>query len=205
MRFLEFKAHFKPFKVFSIQDVKKWDSKFDSRRLVEWQAKNYVTKLINRWYLFSDEGVDEKLLYLVANRVYSPSYVSLESALSYHQLIPEGVFSVTSVSTLVTRSFDTPLGRFVFRHLRPELFFGYQLLEFDGQRIKMAEPEKVILDYLYLSPSLIREADMKSLRLNNASFIQRINVNRLENYLRLFQNKQLEKRVGCLLTVLGHA
>ncbi len=205
MRFLEFKAHFKPFKVFSIQDVKKWDSKFDSRRLVEWQDKNYVTKLINRWYLFSDEGVDEKLLYLVANRVYSPSYVSLESALSYHQLIPEGVFSVTSVSSLVTRSFDTPLGRFVFRHLRPELFFGYQLLEFDGQRIKMAEPEKVILDYLYLSPSLVSEADMKSLRLNNASFIQRINVNRLENYLRLFQNKQLEKRVGRLLTVLGHA
>jgi predicted transcriptional regulator of viral defense system len=205
VRFLEFKAHFKPFKVFSIQDVKKWDSKFDSRRLVEWQDKNYVTKLINRWYLFSDEGVDEKLLYLVANRVYSPSYVSLESALSYHQLIPEGVFSVTSVSSLVTRSFDTPLGRFVFRHLRPELFFGYQLLEFDGQRIKMAEPEKVILDYLYLSPSLVSEADMKSLRLNNASFIQRINVNRLENYLRLFQNKQLEKRVGRLLTVLGHA
>ncbi len=205
MRFIEFKAHFKAFKVFSIHDVRKWDPNFDSRRLVEWQDKNYLIKLINRWYLFSDELVDERLLYLAANRMYSPSYVSFESALSYYQLIPEGVFSITSVSTLLTKSFDTPLGRFVFRHLRPELFFGYRLVAVSGQHIKMAEPEKVILDYFYLNSSLKTENDIRSLRLNDAGLAQRVQVSKLMTYLTLFRNKQLEKRVGSLLKIMGHA
>lgn len=205
MRFLEFKAHFKPFKVFSTRDILKWDADFDTRRLVEWQDKNYVVKLINRWYLFADELVDEKLLQLTANRIYSPSYVSFESALAYYRLIPEGVFSMTSATTLLTKSFDTPVGRFAFRHLRPQLFFGYQLVTVNGYTIKMAEPEKVILDYLYLNSSLKNETDMESLRINKEAFTQHIQVSKLMRYLTLFNNRLLEKRVGYFLNTIGHA
>lgn len=72
MRFLDFRSQFKPFGVFSIYDIEKWDSHFDTRRLVEWQDKNLVRKVINRWYVFADTKPDEHFLYLIANRIYSP-------------------------------------------------------------------------------------------------------------------------------------
>lgn len=205
MRFLDFRAHFKPFRVFSIQDVRKWDPDFDTRRLVEWQKKKYLSKIINRWYLFSDEALDETLLYLAANRIYSPSYVSFESALSYYQLIPERVFSITSATTLPTKAFETPPARFAYRHLRPELFFGYHLVEINGHRFKIAESEKVMLDHLYLNSSLKSEGDLESLRLNKEGFTKQVDVSKLRDYLALFQNKQLEKRVTCLLNTVGYA
>ncbi len=205
MRFLEFKAHFEPFRVFSTRDILKWDADFDTRRLVEWQDKNYVTKLINRWYLFADEPVDEKLLYLIANRIYAPSYVSLESALAYYRLIPEGVYTVTSATTLPTKSFETIVGRFSYRHLRPALFFGYRLATVRGQQIKIAEPEKVILDYLYLNSSLESRTDMESMRINKAGFVQQAQVSRMMHYLSLFKSKSLENRVECFLEMIGHA
>jgi predicted transcriptional regulator of viral defense system len=36
--------------------------------------------------------------YALANRLYRPSYISMETALSYHHLIPETVYSMTAVT-----------------------------------------------------------------------------------------------------------
>ena len=205
MRFLDFRTHFEPFRVFSVTDIRKWERDFDTRRLVEWQHKNYVRRIINRWYMFTGEPVNENLLYLAANRIYAPSYVSFESALSFYHLIPEGVFSITSATTLKTWQFTTPLGTFIYRHLKPKLFFGYRLVEIDGQRYRMAEPEKLILDYLYLNTSLTTPDDIESLRINRTEIHSVVNTERLNEYLSLFQNKALEKRVGVFLNVMEHA
>ena len=161
MRFIDFKLHFEPFKVFSTQDILKWDTDFDTRRLVEWQQKNYVRKIINRWYLFADASLDENFLYLIANRIYSPSYISFESALAYYRLIPEGVYTITAATSLKTHQFTTSFGSFSYRHLRPELMFGYKLINVNGLCYKIAEPEKLILDYLYLNTNLQSVPDFK--------------------------------------------
>jgi predicted transcriptional regulator of viral defense system len=205
LKFLDFKTHFEPFKVFSTHDVLKWDADFDTRRLVEWQDKNYLLKIINRWYIFSDVALDQKFLYLVANRIYAPSYVSFESALSFYNLIPEGVYTITSATTLKTKSFSTSAGKFVFRHIRPELMFGYKLMEVQGQHYKLAEPEKVILDYLYLNTDLINVHDFESVRLNRAECTRQIQVNKLMNYLSLYKSKALEKRVAGFLNRVQYA
>jgi predicted transcriptional regulator of viral defense system len=205
MRFLDFKSHFRRFRVFSTADIRKWDRNFDTRRLVEWQQKNYIRRIINRWYIFTDEQIDENLLYLIANRIYSPSYVSFESALSFYHLIPEGVFSVASVTTLKTQRFDTSLGTFLYRHLKPNLFFGYRLIELNGHFYRMAEPEKVILDYLYLNTTLTTPDDIESLRVNQMELQSLLDLERLNEYLSLFENKALEKRVGIFLNVMGYA
>ena len=47
---------------------------------------------------------------LLANLVYGPSLVSLDSALSFHGLIPERVEAMTSVTTKRPKAFDTPSG-----------------------------------------------------------------------------------------------
>lgn len=195
MRFLDFKCHFVAFRIFSVQDILKWDSAFDTRRLVEWQKKNYVKRIINRWYMFVDTPLDENFLYLAANRIYSPSYVSFESALAYYRLIPEGVYTITSATTLKTNQFTTSLGAFSYRHLKPELMFGYRLVEGAGQHFKMAEPEKLLLDYLYLNTDLQSADDFESLRINQAELRALLHLPRLIEYLALFENKALEKRV----------
>ncbi len=205
MRFLAFKEHFEAFRIFSVQDILKWDADFDTRRLVEWQKKNYLKKIVNRWYMFSDAVLDEGFLYLAANRIYSPSYVSFESALAYYRLIPEGVYMTTSATTLKTHQFTTILGTFSYRHLKPELMFGYRLVETGGQRFKMAEPEKLLLDYLYLNSQLQSISDFDSLRINKSELQTQLNMSRLLEYLTLFESKALEKRVNIFRNTIEYA
>ncbi len=142
---------------------------------------------------------------MIANRIYAPSYVSFESALSFYNLIPEGVYTITSATTLKTKSFSKPAGKFAFRHIRPELMFGYKLMEVQSQHYKIAEPEKVILDYLYLNTALINVHDFESVRLNRAECTRQIQVNKLMNYLSLYKNKTLEKRVAGFLNMAQYA
>ncbi|MFM7430845.1 MAG: hypothetical protein ACKO1F_13205 [Flammeovirgaceae bacterium] len=194
MRFLDFKAHFEQFHIFSITDIKKWDNKFDFRRLVEWQQKGYINKIINRWYVFSKSLQQEDLL-IASNRIYPPSYVSLQWALSYYHLIPEGVFSITAITSLKTHHFNTSAGAFSYKHVKPRLLFGYRLIEYGGLFYRLAEPEKAILDYLYLNPSVNTHQDMEGLRLKLHEFKKVVDIERLGNYLSLFNNKSLAKRV----------
>jgi len=205
VRFLDFKGHFAAFRVFSVQDILKWDPDFDTRRLVEWQKRNYVKRIVNRWYMFADAQLDENFLYLAANRIYSPSYISFESALAYYRLIPEGVYTITSATTLKTHQFATFLGTFSYRRLKPELMFGYRLVEVVGQRFKMAEPEKVLLDYMYLNTQLQSTNDFESLRINQAELRTLLNESRLIEYLALFENKALEKRVNTFRNTFQYA
>src|SRR5271169_3255224 len=102
MGYLEFREALLPFQVFSIRDVEKIFPDFDSKRLVEWQHKGYVRKLVNKWYFFSECVVDDHLLFRMSNCIYRPSYVSLESALAYYHLIPEAVYTQKAITTRKT-------------------------------------------------------------------------------------------------------
>ena len=91
--------------------------------------------------------------FLVANHLRKPSYVSLQSALSYYGMIPEFVPVTTSVTTGRPEKLETPLGDFVFRHLKKTAFFGYAETEISrGPSAFLASPEKALLDLLYLTP-----------------------------------------------------
>jgi predicted transcriptional regulator of viral defense system len=95
--------------------------------LVRWQEKEYIMKLRNRWYAFNDAESSENMEWLAANLIYSPSYISLHTALSWYNLIPEMIATTTSVTTRKTNHFSTPLGYFDY-HIKPELFgFGTYL------------------------------------------------------------------------------
>ena len=200
MSYYHFRETFYPFKLFSLIDIKKVFPKFDSRRLVEWQQKGYIKKVINRWYIFADVPVDDHLRYWVANRIYQPSYISMETALSYYGLIPEAVYTTTAVSTLKTTTFNTPVATFAYRHVKPALFFGYRIVEWQSFPIKIAKIEKVILDYLYLNPQLSQNDDWRGLRLNMEILHDELDTKKLQEYLHLFKVKRLDKRVSHFLT-----
>lgn len=202
MNYTEFRDEMKAFPNFSVREIEKHFPGFDNRRLVEWQKKGYIQKLRNRYYYFSDQEVDESFLYYTANQLYHPSYVSLESALSRYGFIPEGVFQITSCTTLKTNSFNTPVGNFSYRHLKPSLFFGYQLEEWDDHRYAIAEPEKSLIDYLYLHNEVNEIADIEALRWNATEINNRISMQTLNSYETHINSPALSKRLNTLKTYL---
>jgi len=202
MRYLEFKKAFMEYPVFSVKDIQKRYSDFDNRRLVEWQQKGYLIKVKRGYYCFVERKKGEHFLYFAANKIYSPSYVSLESALGYYNLIPEGVFITTSLTTKNTANYDTPIGNFEYRHIKPALFFGYKLLQEKGLTIKIAEPEKMILDYLYMNSLNTLEA-IEEMRFNDLLIKELISLDKLKQYQRVYSSKILDKRIRMFLKVIN--
>lgn len=110
--------------------------------------------------------------FVVANRMVRGSYVSMESALAHHGLIPEHVPITTSVAAARPGRFATGLGGFQFRHLKRELLFGYRLVEFpERQSAFVATPEKALLDLVHLRPATGQEF-LVELRLQNLDRIE---------------------------------
>jgi hypothetical protein len=94
---------------------------------------------------------------LVANHLLGPSYVSMDTALSYYDLIPERVFAITSMTTKASREFDTSIGLFTYVHLPlPYYSFGLNTTRLsDEQFAIIASPEKALFDKIINTPGLI--------------------------------------------------
>lgn len=114
-------------------------------------AAQHLIRLRRGLYSFSPEHCRSSLnLYAIAHRIYSPSYISLESAMSFHNLIPEAVYTQTNVSFHRSRDFETPVGRFSYIQSSKFSLWGVERLEIENIPVLMASPEKAILDYVYL-------------------------------------------------------
>lgn len=192
MRYNEFRRLMAPFAVFSINDVRMVEPGFDRRRLHEWHTRGYIRLIAKKYYMFADITIDESVLDLVANKIYAPSYVSLESVLSRHGLLPETVSQITSVCTRKTRSIATDIATFTYRTIAPRLFFGYEIAGKSGT--KVACMEKAILDYLYFHPDLRARQDYEALRIDRQELSSRIDQNRFESLLARFDMKALDVR-----------
>ncbi len=205
MRYLEFRESLKDFTVFSLSDIRTVDNSFHRRRLNEWQEKGYIRKIIKGYYTFSDLELNESVLFEIANRIYEPSYVSLEMALSYYHLIPESVYGITSVTTRKTYRFKTEVAEFTYRTVKPSLFFSFELVRYDGKVFKIAGAEKAILDYLYLIPHLKTDEDFRSLRLDKDMFFEQVSEDRMNELIALFNSNALTRRARTLWRFLEDA
>ena len=94
---------------------------------------------------------------LLANHLLGPSYVSIDSALSFYGIIPERVYSVTSMTTKASRDFDTPIGLFTYMNLPlPYYAFGINMVRLTSEQYAMiASPEKAICDKIVNTSGLI--------------------------------------------------
>lgn len=202
MDYLSFERALRIFPVFSTTDIKKRFPDFDGRRLVEWQQKRYIIKLRREYYCFADRRKEESFLFFASNKIYSPSYISLESALAYYGLIPEGVFLTSGISSGNTAKYQTPFGEFSYNHLKPSLFFGYRLIRINDSTIKMADPEKALLDFIYLKKIDTTEA-FEGLRLNVTQLKEILDYIKLNDYQKLFKSRVLNKRIALLKNVIN--
>ena len=100
---------------------------------------------------------------LCANHIYGPSYVSQQWALRWYGLIPERVYTMTSVTTKRTRMFENSLGRFTYEQVKPEYFaIGVNSIEEDGVTFMMASREKALCD-LILHDTYLPQQSVKGL------------------------------------------
>ncbi|MBN1273443.1 MAG: type IV toxin-antitoxin system AbiEi family antitoxin domain-containing protein [Candidatus Aminicenantes bacterium] len=154
-----------------------------SKQLSRWVESGKLVQVRRGLYALSERyrKTDPHPFY-IANRTKRASYVSLQSALEHYSLIPEYVPAVTSVTTGRPQTFETPLGNFIFRHIKKELFFNYILEELTtGQSVFIATPEKALLDLLYLTPGSDDPVYLKELRLQN---IENLNIKRFQEIAR---------------------
>jgi predicted transcriptional regulator of viral defense system len=205
MQYIELKNFFKDFIIFCLTDIRRIDASFHRRRLNEWQDKGYIKKIIKGYYISSDLEIDENVLFEIANRIYGPSYISFETALSYYHLIPESVYGISSASTRRTYTFRTPIGEFSYRTIKPELFFGYDLVGYNNRHSKIASMEKAILDFFYLNPHIKGAPDFASLRINRDIFLKQAREERLYGFVDRFAKKTLTKRVKLFLEFIKNA
>lgn len=150
--------------------------------LHRYSAKKIIVKLKRGLYALSDASLPEPY---VANRIYSPSYVSLEFALSYHGVIPETVYEITSVTTKAPRRFEA-LGRiFSYRKIKKSAFSGYGVEKQNNLGFYIADAQKAFVDANYFRWF---EKLPPISRFNK----EKIDIETVKNYARLFGKGDFE-------------
>lgn len=138
------------------------------RQLARWTSSGRIHQLRRGLYMLAPpwrRGHPHP--FVVANRLVPGSYVSGLSALAWAQVIPEYVPETTSVGGGRPHVRELPSGRFSFRHVKPDLRFGYRALRLDDhQQAFVATPEKAVLDLVHLHPGGDQCAYLAELRLN---------------------------------------
>jgi predicted transcriptional regulator of viral defense system len=136
--------------------------------------------------------------FTIANQLVAPSYVSLQSALAYYNLIPEDVPNVTSVTSRKrTGVYTTPIGNFTYHSVQMAWFTGFRLYEVTNtQKAFLARPEKALLDLIYLTPNGEEPAFLDTLRLQN---INTLDFNWLQGFVQDLGKHKLIKAVDNLI------
>lgn len=184
---------------FSVDQVYAWQSDFDRNNLTRWTKKGLLIRLRQGWYTFPEYKGKPEFARYFANRIYRPSYISLHSALAFYGMIPEAVVQITSVTSLKTAFFENPVAEYSYKTLKPELMYGYSLKSIsEGRAFQIAEPEKALLDMLYLYPEINTEQDMEDLRLDYDFLHSELNTVRLMEYARRFKSNAVIRRIDYL-------
>jgi len=188
-------------------------------RITTLLCKGVIIRVKKGLYVFGED--DRKHPYsreILANLIYGPSYISLETALWHYGLIPERVESLTSVTVGRSRKFSTPLGLFVYRMIPMAAFqVGMDQAEMaDGRSYLIAVPEKALADKLRADRVSIRsQRDVQSwlfddLRMDPDA-IQKMQPARLEVYANCYHSRKilllskLVRRLGRAMGGADHA
>ncbi|MGC9366097.1 MAG: type IV toxin-antitoxin system AbiEi family antitoxin domain-containing protein [bacterium] len=179
--------------VFSVRDLEilfPWESKYSIKKsLYLWKKKGLIKSLKRNLYelTFPDDYNIPDLF--IANKLYQPSYISLETALSNFSIIPEISLAVTSMTTKPTRRFKNHHGLFTYQTVTSEKFGGYYIERINQFEIFIAEPEKALVDYVYFR--IIREKllTFKDTRID-LSVLEKMNKKKIIKYSTLYHKRK---------------
>ncbi len=157
--------------------------------LYRYNKNGIILKIKRGLYCLKDTVPPEVYL---SSKLYTPSYISREFALSYHGIIPETVYEITAVTTKTTRIFKTLKTVYSYRHIKKTAFTGYELKKQNGYTFYIADIEKAFADTLYYALLF----DKKHIERFNK---EKINKRKTLAYAKLFNNQKLIDIVNKLL------
>jgi len=160
-----------------------------SALLHRYKKQGFILQLKRGLYVFPDVLPPDVY---IANKLYSPSYISLEFALSYYGIIPETVYEITSVTTKATRRFETLGKAFSYRKIKKIAYTGYEIQKQQGLSFYIADAEKSFVDANYLR---LKNKQKPISRFNK----EKIDPKKAIRYALLFGNKKL---AGIIKTTL---
>ena len=137
-------------------------------QISRWQKAGKLLRLKRGFYALSETYRKAPLFEpYVSFLLKRPSYLSLEKALEYHGLIPEGVPVYTAVTSKRAAKFSSEAGVFTYRHIKRPLFWGYESVTVNSQTGFIAAPEKALLDLVYFHGMKISLKYLEGLRLQH--------------------------------------
>ena len=131
--------------------------KFPKNKIASFEKEGKLIRLKKGMYVVSPEVSGELLsVELIANHLYGPSYVSMESALGYYGLIPERVVAVRSATTGRSRKFENSVAAFQYVSVKENYYsIGItQRMVDDKYAFLIASPEKALCDLIVTTPHL---------------------------------------------------
>lgn len=200
MTYQSFYNAWHPLACFSTAQVRAIYPDFHRGNYSQWQNAGYIVPLRQGWYAFADYIDKPDCARYIASRIYTPSYISLHTALSYYGIIPEAVVEITSITTRKTARFTNRFASFSYQTVKPDLFWGYEPKSMhDGQTFMLATPEKALIDLFYLYPQYSSMEEMRELRLDEDFMHNELNMAQLQDYAKRINSPVLNKRVKLLL------
>lgn len=196
MTYSAFKQKLKPLPVFSTGMLGALTSQPKTLKvqISRWKKKGLVQSIRKGLYVLNaqDRQTEPSSFYL-ANQIFVPSYVSLESALAYYGLIPEFIAATTSVTTRKTCRFANDFGIFTYQRVLPKAFSGFETTGRPGSlSVLLATPEKAVVDFFYLNLSKFSVSDPAifggSYRFQNCKILKTA---KLRKYAEHFGEKKL--------------
>ena len=138
----------------------------------------------------------------IANKIYQPSYISFETALSFYGIIPETIYEVTSATTRFPRKFNVNNIRFSYKKIKKDCFNGYKSLKYKNSYILIAEPEKALADYLYFVALGVKQLIYERINLGKIQknkllvYAQSFRKNKILDLInQLYAQPKLDKRI----------
>lgn len=157
-----------------------------------------IIQLKRGLYLFSKELRKGPLSkFSLANKLYVPSYISFESALSIHQLIPEGVYTTTSTCPQrKSKTFENEIGTFTYQYIPCSNFFLDVFLDQENGGAMTARPLRALYDFIYFRKKKYQsinelELDLRLELENVSSFLKEYSVKDMESLARQYKKRNV--------------
>jgi hypothetical protein len=177
------------------------DKSKDARKSLLKRAcqKGDLIRVRNGLYLIGDKKRKAPLsLFQISNFIIEPSYISLASALSFYGLIPEAVYTTTSVSTKNNLEQQTPVGHFSFSHLKTKYFnFGFYQYKNEDTQFLIATPLKALIDYIVIMKKKYKQVEdiEKDLRFDFDEFknyTHFVNEKKINEMLKIYKSYRIQ-------------
>ena len=171
---------FEPLEFAKLFDIRNKNTLY--KKLQSLEKRKIIKRLSRGLYQFSLARPND---FSLANYLYQPSYISLESALNFHGIITGFSYKIISLVPKKSKTIILEGKEFVYSQIKRELFWGYEKQD----NFLIAEKEKAILDYLYFCSKGLKEFDLEEMNFSQ------INKNKLLAYARRAANPIILKLV----------